>query len=403
MKVGPDARTPARGWFARLMAHLAWRWSLARQAPGRLLNQWLGTLWYDLWLKRKSRIVQGSLAESERCAVYVLYPRLGLQESHLASLAYLVSKGFSPLVVSNLPLVPQERERLLPLCWKLIERPNYGYDFGAYRDGVLLALEVLPKMRQLLLANDSAWFPVPATSDWITQAERLNVDLAGAASNDGWASYLSDAGRGQAWIFDPLAPRLHYCSFALLLGSRVLRDSGFNKFWRDLKLTSDKFLTIHRGEVGLSRWVIDQGYSHAATLDLTGLDQELEQLDIARLRDLVAHLIIPEDAAMREEQQWLLEMPVDLSNPAALRRFILWATAATGPAYALSHWSLPERGFGFLKKSPMWLSVATAHITESLVERYGDSAMHDEALQLAGRGKARHLGRTAVSARSSHP
>ena len=389
MKVGPDASTPARSWFARVMAHLAWRWNRARKAPGRLLNQWLGTLWYDLWLKRKSRIVQGSLAESERCAVYVLYPRLGLQESHLASLAYLVSKGFSPLVVSNLPLAPQERERLRPLCWKLMERPNYGYDFGAYRDGVLLALEVLPNMRQLLLANDSAWFPVPATSDWLAQAEGLNVDLAGAASNDGWVSYLSDAVRGQPWIFDPLAPRLHYCSFALLLGSRVLRDPGFNKFWRDLKLTSDKFLTIRRGEVGLSRWIIEQGYSPMSTLNLTGFDQELEQLDITRLRDLAAHLIIPEDTEMREEQNRLVEQPSELSDPVALRRFILWATAATGPAYALPYWSLPEHGFGFLKKSPMWLSEPTARITELIIERYGDAATLDEARQLARRVSAK--------------
>jgi len=309
---------------------------------------------------------------------------MGLQDSHLASLAYLVGKGFVPLVVSNLPLMPDERERLLPLCWQLVERPNYGYDFGAYRDGVLLALEAVPSMRQLILANDSVWFPVPHDSDWLAKAERLNVDLAGAASNYGWVDYLTDAGRGRHWVLDPLAPQLHYCSFALLLGSRILGDPEFNQFWRELKLTSDKFLTIRRGEVGLSRWIIDRGYSHAETLDLTRFDQELEQLDSARLLDLVKHLIIPEDAEMRKEQQRLIEKPAEHSDPVALQRFILWATAATGPAYALPYWSLQEMGFGFLKKSPMWLSEPTAHITESLIEHHGDSAMLNEARKLAG-------------------
>ena len=88
-------------------------------------------------LRRQVRITEGALAATRRCAVYVVYPRLGLQDSHLTSLAYLARKGCAPLVVSNLPLTPQERERLQPLCWRLVERPNYGYDFGAYREGVL--------------------------------------------------------------------------------------------------------------------------------------------------------------------------------------------------------------------------------------------------------------------------
>jgi Rhamnan synthesis protein F len=382
MEVSPDARTPAHRWFARLKAHLAWRWMCTRQAPGRLLNQWLGTLWYDLLLKRKSRLSRGCLASSERCAVYVLYPRLGLQDSHLVSLAYLVRKGFAPLVVSNLPLAPDERERLLPLCWHLLERPNYGYDFGAYRDGVLFAIAAAPDVRQLLLANDSAWFPVPAASDWLAQAERLDVDLAGAVSNDGWVGYLSDASRGRPWVFDPLAPRLHYCSFALLLGPRILSNPDFLQFWRNLKLTSDKVLTIHRGEVGLSRWIIDRGYRHAATLDLTRFDQDLDRMDTAELHDLLAHLIIPEDAELRKEQKALINKSVRQSDPVALRQFILWATA-TGPAYALPYWSLQARGFGFLKKSPMWLSDPTAQITLSLLGRHGDSSMYKEAQQLA--------------------
>jgi hypothetical protein len=385
MPLAPETSPSPRTWFGRLWAHLAWRGELALRVPGVLLNQWLGNVWYDLWLKRKVRTTQGRLAESDRCVVYVLYPRKGLQDSHLASLTYLVGKGMAPLVVSNLPLQPDERERLLPLCWQLVERPNYGYDFGAYRDGVLRALEAVPSMRQLLLANDSVWFPVPQDSDWLASAEQLNVDLAGAVSNDGWIDYLADTGRRRRWAFDPLAPRLHYCSFALLLGSRILRDPDFKKFWRELKLTSDKFLTIRRGEVGLSRWVIERGYSHGETLDLTRFDRELELLDSVRLRDLVKHLIIPENAEMREEQKRLMEQPVEDSDPVAMCRFILWATAATGPAYALPYWSLQEQKFGFLKKSPMWLSQPTALITETLIERHGDSSMLMEARQLAGR------------------
>jgi hypothetical protein len=386
--MGSDAHTQTAGrWLTRLRDHLVWRWGRVRRMPGLLVNLWFGNLWHDHWLRRQVLITEGALEATRRCAVYVMYPRLGLQDSHLASLAYLARKGFAPLVVSNLPLTPQERERLQPLCWRLVERPNYGYDFGAYREGVLMALDQLPGLDQLSLVNDSTWFPVPASADWLAQAERLEVDLAGAVSNDGWLDYLADPGRGRPWAQDEGTPHLHYCSFALLFGARILKDPGFRTFWQGLTLTADKLETIRRGEVGLSRWVIDRGYRHAQTLDLTRFDQHLERMDADQLRELAANLVIPEDEALRKEQQALVGPSAAPADAATLRRFILWATAATGPAYALPHWSLPEQGFGFLKKSPMWLSRPTAQITTSLIERHGDASMLEEARRLAGGAK----------------
>lgn len=386
MGLDPQVQTAGR-WLTRLRDHLAWRWSRVRRMPGLLVNHWFGNLWHDHWLRRQVRTTAGALTADRRCAVYVMYPRLGLQESHLASLAYLARKGYPPLVVSNLPLAPQERERLGPLCWRLLERPNYGYDFGAYREGVLMALDDLPALDRLLMANDSAWFPVPATADWVGQAEELDMDLVGAVSNDGWLDFLSDPGRGRPWVPDEGAPQLHYCSFALLFGTRILKDPAFRRYWQGLTLTADKLETIRRGEVGLSRWVIDRGYRHAETLDITRFDEHLDRMDAAQLRELAANLVIPEDTRLRQEQEALTAHPEAAGDPEALRRFILWATAATGPAYALPHWSLPEQGFGFLKKSPMWLSEPTAQITESLIERYGDASMLEEARRLARGGR----------------
>lgn len=358
------------------------RWAVVRRLPARLINDWFGNVWYDRWLKRKCCVTSGQVSAAPRCAVFVIYPRLGLQASHLTSLAYLLREGFSPVVVSNLPLSPDERNQLTPLCWRLVERPNYGYDFGAYRDGVLLVLDETSAVSQLLLVNDSVWFPVPGSVDWLSQIEQTPADLVGAVSNDGLVEFLSDPGRKAPWLYNPFAPRLHYWSFALLVGSRILKDVGFRRFWQELKLTSDKTLTIRRGEVGFSRWVIERGYSHAAALDLSHFDQVVEQMSLAQLRELAEHLIIPEDADLRAEQRQLLEAPDGWSNPSDLRRFILWATAATGPAYALPYWFLQQRRAGFLKKSPLWLSDATAQITESLVERFGDPAMLEEARQL---------------------
>jgi len=371
-----------RSFYTRLNSYLRWQLDRLAGLPGYWMNFWFGTLWSDIWLSRQNQRTNGLLPAGKQFAIYVIFPRYGLQRSHIDSLKYLVHKGFSPIVISNLRLTLSDRNRLVPLCWKLIERPNFGYDFGAYRQGILTVYDYQTSPEVVVLLNDSVWFPIPPHVDWLAQAEALNVDLAAAASNNGFEGFTADKSRILPWHYDYDAPRLHYCSFALRFGPRVLRNPEFLRFWKRLKLTSNKMLTIQRGEIGLSRWVISQGYSHAATLDLARFDEQLARLDVGQLRDIAANLVIPEDPELRREQQALTMQPCEAIDRSTLLRFILWATAETGAAYALAYWSLGGAGYGFLKKSPMWLSQSTAEITEALIKRFGDDSMLEEAQQL---------------------
>lgn len=339
---------------SRLLRYLAWRGHEIKSYPAYLANVIFATKYYDLVLARKRRTFDGASPVQRRIAVLLIFPRKGVQPSHLRMMDYFRDKQYAPLIVTNLPLTEDDRFLVLERCWKLIERPNFGYDFGGYRDGVLSLGESIRDLDRLVLMNDSCWFPLPGAADWIDQADALGVDFVGAVSNDCIGPFSDDQMTG--WRYDTSLPNFHYCSFALSISSAILRDIRVLEYWRRLSLTNEKFEVVRRGEVALSQLILKLGYSHGATLDIVRLDQELHAYTSERIRDLVGALVIPEDQKLRSAKHRLLER-FDASE--SWRRdalqFLLGTVARTGAAYALPDHMVRKHGFPFLKKSPVWL------------------------------------------------
>ena len=372
-------------WVIKLRSYLAWQTGRMVRAPAVLMNVLFGTLWYDLVVARGKRIHRGKTGDTTRVVVYLIFPKDGLSESHFRALEHFLEHGYAPVVVSNVSLSPEDRRRLLVYANHLIERPNYGYDFGGYRDGILFLRDRLDSLDRLSLMNDSVWFPLATMQDWLPAAESRGKDVVGAASN-----YFVDpeeVSRGDgvpgSWQYDTHHPSFHYCSFALSFGPAVLRDVRFLKFWERFKLSNDKIDTVHRGEVGLGQWVVHSGHSHGCTLDLSRFDIDLDQLDDARLREVAGNLIIPENPALRAKKALVLVQTVGAPDERRrLKDFILQATACTGPAYALLDFALREKKHGFVKKSPLWLDPESAGITLRVLSEQGEHVFYEEALQL---------------------
>lgn len=355
---------------SRIGSRLRWEVTRTSRAVRLAANALLATRFYDLVTARAVRIHPGALEARRAVAVYAIFPRHGLQPSHLRSLRYLAAKGLAPVVVSNLSLAAPDREALLASCWRLIERPNFGYDFGAYREAMLMLGASLLDLERLILTNDSVWFPVSPHSDWLDDAERLDASFVGAVSNCGIAQVEPGDYRAIDWSFDPSRPDFHYCSFALHISGPVVADPGFLRFWKRLKLTDSKFFTVRRGEVGLSQWVMQRGHSHASTFDLGGLGDRLRALPAARLRDVIDGLVIPEEPPLIALKHAMLAR-CDASSAwhEDAVRFLLAAIARTGAAYALPEYALREGGYAFLKKSPLWLDPDAAATTLRIIAR----------------------------------
>ncbi|WP_299506615.1 rhamnan synthesis F family protein [uncultured Roseobacter sp.] len=349
--------------------------------PVVIYEVFLAARYYDYILSRDRQIFDGQQMPSSKSAIYLIFPQFGVLKSHVRTLRYLIDKGRSVTVVCNAPISPEDREMLLHHCERLIQRPNFGYDFGGYRDGILAYQARLAEMDQLILLNDSVWFPITDDIDWLDQVDQLDRDMVGAVSNYGIDSQPAEKFRDLEFDYRTERKGFHYCSFALAFGSNVLRDRSFLRFWKWFPLSNDKRKTIRRGELGLSAWALRKGYSHASTLNVTNLHAKLADLDTERLLQVATNLMIPEDIQLSRLKKQLLPVLETLSRE-ELISFILTGVTRQGTGYALPEFTVIEEKFPFLKKSPLWLHPEASRISLSILERLKTPASK-EALEEA--------------------
>jgi len=336
--------------------------------PRRLIWYYGATPFYDRILSKQRQSWVGEQEASSKMAVMVIYPTDGLLDSHALTLRHLAENGYASVVVSNLPLSSDDRDRVLTHCAHYIERPNFGYDFGAYRDGVLSISDKLPDLDRLVLTNDSAWYPLPNTSNWLREAEKLNVDLAGAVSNYGTPRSNHASFRTLRWAYSTDHPNFHYCSFALSFGLNILKSNAFRRFWSDFQMDNDKSRVVRRGEIGLTRWVIRNGFTHDCTCKPETLPDVLENLTDDRLRQVVQRTIFPEYPLGQAAKKSVLDVPFDDPEWRPLAtRYVLMAATVQGTSYALPELTTKEMRFPFLKKSPLRLSRAGSDISLDII------------------------------------
>jgi hypothetical protein len=211
------------------------------------------------------------------------------------------------------------------------------------------------------------WFPVTDQTDWLDDLQRLDVDFAAAVSNFGVPRPDPEDFRNIVFEYRTDHYRFHYCSFALAFGDRPLGDSDFRKFWIKFPLTNKKKSTVRRGEVGLTAWVLKKGYSHGSTFDVASMEQSLNSLDNGTLKQVVQHLIVPEDERMKAVLEHALEN-IDELSPADRVKLVLTTIARQGVSYASAYFNITQKGFPFLKKSPVWLDARARKITLKIID-----------------------------------
>lgn len=341
------------GWFGELVRKLYFR------------------RYYDLVTSRAIRRTIGTGSLQREVAIYLIYPETGLLESHLFMLRELQRDGISTIVVSNLPLSDHDRDQLQKIATRIIERPNVGYDFGGYRDGILEIAEILPTLHRVWLLNDSVWMVSQPTS-WFEQARTMKKDFVGATSSFsilrksllGTKRFDASNYRKIVWKHRPDNPNFHYGSYALCIGKAILQDPRFLKYWRKLEIRNKKNQTVRRGEIGLSQWVLKHSYSHAATHEIDNLPRSLATLSDVEIDRVTHELILFKNTSLAEIRRKVLLTDITSAAGRTERtNLILTAVARHGSAYALALYNLRHTTFPFLKKSPLWLSADnTEHI-----------------------------------------
>jgi lipopolysaccharide biosynthesis protein len=336
----------------------------AQDATAELVRKLYFRRHYDLVTRKTIKRTPGAVPLGKEVAIYLVFPDSGLLASHLCMLSELRQAGISPIVVSNLPLSDEDRDRLHDDVYTIIERPNVGYDFGGYRDGILELAENLHRLDRVWLLNDSAWL-VPQATSWFEHARAMGNDFVGATSSFsilrktllGTKRWNISDYRSIIWTHDPNNRDFHYASYALCIGSAILRDRKFMSYWEKLDIRNDKKRTVRRGEMGLSQWVLKHRYTHAATFEINHLDKELEELSDTELDRVARELVIFRGTELAALKTRVLALqPNSLEGRAERTGLILTAVARQGSVYALAIYILRRHHFPFLKKSLLSLS-----------------------------------------------
>lgn len=339
--------------------------------------------YYDLVVSKKIRRTYGALPLGNDVAIYLIFPTSGILESHRFVLDELRRFNISPIIVSNVPLNETERGNLLRDVAIVIERPNIGYDFGGYRDGIFEIADNFKTINRVWLLNDSTWM-IPQSISWFEQARLMNKDFVGATSSFsilrktvlGSRRWSASDYRSIVWNHNPANPDFHYASYALSIGSAILRDAKFLKFWKRLEIRNDKKWTVRRGEIGLTQWVLKNGYSHGATHEISGLNKELNSLSDEELDKAARELVIFNGTELVEIKKQVL-LTDSRSKEGRLERIslILIAVARQGTAYALPLYNLRRNKFQFLKKSLFWLSSESPEKLNNFINMHDDRGL----------------------------
>jgi hypothetical protein len=225
-----------------------------------------------------TRLHDGTVALRDRIAIFLIFQPKGVVPSTLETCRWLQSEGYSPFVVSNGMLDEASRSALLKESWRLLERPNFGYDFGGYRDGIRLLWRWNLFPDRLIVMNDSVWLPM--VPDLMARLEALvpQADIVGLFQDE---KFQHDYESGRT------VGRRHIESYFYLMTSAALNHPEFRAFWEEYRMTDFKPHTIRYGELRFSRRMMAAGLRLDALLRRTVfLDLLAEQDDDFLLRTL---------------------------------------------------------------------------------------------------------------------
>lgn len=192
------------------------------------------------------RLLNGAAPLTPKVAIFLVYQPSGMAASVLATCRHLARRGYAVMLVSNAPVSAQDQRALGSCVWRFVERPNFGYDFGGYRDGIRLLWHWSVAPEHLVILNDSVWFPLDDAETLLSTMERSNAGFMGALRH-----------------VDPGEPESEHAgiflSYFFHIKRSVLSSAVFLDYWNHYVATSNKYLTVRRGERGFSRALFAAG------------------------------------------------------------------------------------------------------------------------------------------------
>ena len=297
----------------------------------------------------------GAVPLKSKVAIFLIYQPRGLLGSTLLTCKHMAAKGYSVLLVSNTPLSISDREQLEQVCWRIAVRPNFGYDFGGYRDGIRLLNESGADPDTLVILNDSIWWPIFPDDDILERMESAGFDVVGT---------IMHHKPGRARIRKPRPAFLE--SYFFWFNRRATSSTAFRDFWKQYRISSIKYNAVHRGERRLTAAMSAGGLSVRGLFSKEDLAQALRGVDadeVARTLQYGAYI----DPDFKEEASILLSEPRTSSWQDRVVAFVDRCTIRRGFHASFSYASVKLLGATFLKKAPAQANGSMHHVMRQKV------------------------------------
>ena len=232
---------------------------------------------YDPKRPELIKYIDGAVPAKDNLVIFLIYQPNGLPASVIDTCKHLVASGFAPIIVSNMPLSDPDRIALTGSAHIVAERPNFGYDFGGYRDGLWLINQIGLNPKNILFLNDSIWFPVRENQSLLTELLQPDLEYTGVQIFDNGSK-----GKVRSSMFG---------SYCFAVNERLLKNSEFIDFWENYRLSSNKEITLRRGERAFSNRMMKATKNYRGIYSLDRFNAIIEDLKPDALREALGDMI----------------------------------------------------------------------------------------------------------------
>lgn len=200
-------------------------------------------------------IVKAGITGAESVCIFAAFSKsAGL--SLLSQIQEIYERGYTIIFVSNLPVDATFKSLILPYVSVIIQRPNYGRDFAAYKEGFQYVCSNCPNANSVIFTNDTFLLPVVSGDSFWEELSRNSADLYGA--------FLS------------FVPTSHVQSFFFRVNKNLFWSENYKKFWNGYKTFNSRFHTIKNGELMHSKIVINSGAKISAYIEPYSIINKIE-------------------------------------------------------------------------------------------------------------------------------
>lgn len=187
-----------------------------------------------------------------RLLLYVHFDPHGKLDPHvLYQIRALNDFGMEIVFISNSPLQEADKDLLDPLTTRIVERPDEGYDWTAWKETLLeMGEDKIKAYSELVIMNDSTYGPFFPLDEMFDCMSKTGVDFWGITRDK------------DPYYGEHLQP--YFCVFR----PRLFNSPVFWNFWKNLPKMTGFQDAMERGELCMTRIFNEAGFLHGAYADI---------------------------------------------------------------------------------------------------------------------------------------